>query len=290
MPKTNSDTVDFPFYWVDAFTDEPFSGNPAGVCAVDIELKPKIMQSIAAEIGLSETAFIQSLDRKDLTATERVSLRWFTPKAEVKLCGHATLASAAALFYEIRVQAHEVTFETLSGQLKAKKLTDGIDLDFPAETFHPATPKPELLKALGLDKVEDSQYSERLGMLLLRISSDEKLRALQPNFEHMKTHDQGRIGMGVIVTAHGKPPFDFVSRFFAPQLGIDEDPVTGSSHTVLTPYWSKIIGKTELTAYQASHRGGKLKVRLTSNGRVSIIGKAYILIKGRLHLPRQLVE
>lgn len=285
MKSKNSQST-FPFYWADAFTDKPFKGNPAAVCIPKEPLPVQTMQSIAAELGLSETAFVWSTEKKPLKESKIFSLRWFTPKTEVKLCGHATLASAAVLFNEIKVATDQLVFETKSGKLSAKKLDEGVCLDFPVETYKPVTAEQDLLDALGIREIKDVQFSERLGMLLINVASEMALRNLQPDFECMK-QVQAKVGMGVIVTSRGKPPYDFVSRFFAPQLGINEDPVTGSAHCVLTPYWSKLLNKTEMTAFQASNRGGKLNVKLTKNNRVNLIGSTYVLIKGNMCLPRK---
>ncbi|MFB3888073.1 MAG: PhzF family phenazine biosynthesis protein [Candidatus Bathyarchaeia archaeon] len=276
------------FYWVDAFTDEPFHGNPATVCILTQPLSPTVMQSLAAEIGLSETAFVHSTEGKTPQESAKFSLRWFTPKVEVKLCGHATLASAAVLFQEVGVSAKEVSFETKSGRLSARQDEHGVSLDFPAETLKPAKADTAVLNALGIDAVEAVQFSERLGMLLLRVSGEDVVRRLQPDFDRLKATQNKETSMGVIVTARGNGPFDFVSRFFGPQLGINEDPVTGSSHSVLTPYWSRILAKREMLAYQASARGGKLRVRLRSDNRVDLVGEAFILIRGALRLPHSL--
>jgi PhzF family phenazine biosynthesis protein len=284
----NENFIKTPLYWVDAFTDEPFRGNAAAVCILKKPLNAQVMQSIAAEMGTSETAFIHSTEEKPLKESKNFSLRWFTPKVEVKLCGHATLAAAAVLFHEINVSVTEVTFETKSGKLAAKKVADGICLDFPVETFKPVSAEPELLDATGITEAKDPQYSERLGMLLINLASEEELRNLQPDFERLKNTKTKKNVNGIIITSKGKPPYDFISRFFAPQLGINEDPVTGSAHSVLTPYWSKILAKTEMSAYQASARGGKLKVRLRPDNRVDIIGNTFTLMRGELHLPRSL--
>ncbi len=284
----NQNSIKTPLYWVDAFTDEPFRGNAAAVCILKKPLNAQVMQSIAAEMGISETAFIHSTEEKPLKESKNFSLRWFTPKVEVKLCGHATLAAAAVLFHEINVSATEVTFETKSGKLAAKNVADGICLDFPVETFKPVSAEPELLDATGITEAKDLQYSERLGMLLINLASEEELRNLQPDFERLKNAKTKENVNGIIITSKGKPPYDFVSRFFAPQLGINEDPVTGSAHSVLTPYWSKILAKTEMSAYQASARGGKLKVRLRPDNRVDIVGNTFTLMRGELHLPLSL--
>jgi PhzF family phenazine biosynthesis protein len=273
------------FFWVDAFTHQPFRGNAAAVCILDAPVNTQIMQSIATEIGLSETAFVYGLNGTSIKKGKRFSLKWFTPKVEVELCGHATLASASVLFNEIEVAASELIFKTRSGELKAKKLDQSISLDFPAETFKPALVKQKLLDAIGISKIEDSQFSKRLGMLLIKLPSENDVRRLQPDFEGMNRELNKEVTMGVIVTSRGNQQYDFVSRFFAPKLGLNEDPVTGSSHSVLTPYWSRILGKTAMSAFQASRRGGELRVRLKPENRVEIAGETFILFSGKLRLP-----
>jgi PhzF family phenazine biosynthesis protein len=278
----NKNTQKIAFYWVDAFAKKPFQGNPAAVCILDNALTDQEMQKIANEIGLSETAFVEANNQIE---SEPRRLRWFTPKVEVKLCGHATLASASVLFNELKKTPERIVFETASGKLVAKKTTFGISLDFPQETFEPAKISPELFKAIGITKIVDTQYSPRLGMLLINIPSETELQNLKPDFEKVKQLQNKITAMGVIVTAQCNTEYDFASRFFAPQLGINEDPVTGSSHCILAPYWSKILHKTEMNAYQASARGGELKVRLNPNNRVEMIGNTTILLKGILTLP-----
>ena len=232
---------------IDAFTSEPFRGNPAAVCLLDREREERWMQDVAAEMNLSETAFLLPRD-------DGYSLRWFTPAAEVDLCGHATLASAHALWEEGVLPAGErARFHTRSGLLTADRDGDWIELDFPATPEEPTEAPFELLDALGIEHpvhVGRSRFD-----YLVEVASEETVRGLQP--------DQGRLRRltvrGVMVTSRSSSAgVDFVSRFFAPGVGVDEDPVTGSAHCCLTPYWASRLGKTEMTAYQASQRGGTL--------------------------------
>ena len=271
-------------YQVDAFTDEPFKGNPAAVCLLQHQYEDHVLQSIAAEMNLSETAFIYSLDDKPLKDSRLFSLRWFTPKVEVPLCGHATLATAAVLFYDVGVSANKLNFDTKSGRLTAQKDKNGILLNFPMNENVPIEPPQDLLKALGVTNFKYAGYAERAKTLLLHLPDREDVKNLRPNFELMRSTTKKEDIRGVIVTSTGHPPRDFVSRFFAPWLGINEDPVTGAAHTVLTPYWSKILGKRILSAYQASPRGGKLIVQLDRNDRVNLIGAAVIVLRGELYL------
>lgn len=273
-----------PFYIVDAFTSEPFKGNPAAVCLLRDQKANNVLQSIAAEFNLSETAFLLNLTKKPLEHSQFFSLRWFTPTTEVPLCGHATLATAAVLFHEFDVSANEVTFETRSGKLTAKKEQDGILLNFPSEKTVPIRPSGNLLRKMGIIDFEDACLSKTLKKLLIRLENEDALFGLEPDFERMKSISTKENIEGVIITSKGHPPYDFVSRFFAPWLGINEDPVTGAAHTILAPYWAKILGKQEMLAYQASSRGGELKVRVHENNRVDLIGNAVIVSKGKLNL------
>jgi len=282
--KKHSYNSRIPVYHVDAFTDEPFRGNPAAVCLLQHRYEDHILQSIAVEMNLSETAFLYHTEEKPLKDSKAFSLRWFTPKTEVPLCGHATLATAAVLFYDIDILTTEIAFETKSGRLIAKKDRNGILLDFPIDEPVPINPDRELLKAIGIANFKNAVYAKRTKKLLMHLLNGETLKNLKPDFEHMKSIPTKEDIKGVIVTSEGHPPYDFVSRYFAPWVGINEDPVTGAAHTVLAPYWSKILGKREMLAYQASSRGGKLIVRLHAKDRVDLIGKAVIVSKGELYL------
>jgi PhzF family phenazine biosynthesis protein len=254
---------------VDAFTDRPFAGNPAAVCLLPEGRDDKWMQAVAAEMNLSETAFL-------LEQHDGYRLRWFTPKIEVDLCGHATLASAHVLWTEGRVPLEqEIHFHTNSGLLKACRHGDLIELDFPSQPASQVEPPPGLLEALGVSAkyVGKNQFD-----YLVELDSEEELRGMKPDFAML-----GKIEVrGVIVTSQSaSPEYDFVSRFFAPWAGIDEDPVTGSAHCCLGPYWQKQLGKIEMTAYQASARGGVVRVRVAGD-RVKLGGQAVTVMKGSL--------
>jgi PhzF family phenazine biosynthesis protein len=254
---------------VDAFADRPFAGNPAAVCLLEDERDSKWMQTVAAEMNLSETAFVRPL-------SEGFELRWFTPTIEVELCGHATLASAHALWEQRVVVADApIRFQTKSGVLICTQRNDFIELDFPATPISPADPSDELCLALGVTPsfAGQSKYDQ-----LIVVESEQILRSLQPDFSQLR-----RIPMrGVIVTsASDDPRFDFVSRFFAPGAGVDEDPVTGSAHCCLGPYWSERLGRTKMTAFQASVRGGIVRVRVAGD-RVFLGGQAVTIFRGVL--------
>jgi PhzF family phenazine biosynthesis protein len=255
---------------VDAFTNRPFAGNPAAVCVLREAPAEQWMRDVAREMNLSETAFLVPRD-------DRYSLRWFTPAIEVDLCGHATVASAHVLWQDGHLpEGRQARFHTRSGLLTADRRGDWIELDFPAKIAIPAEAPAELLPALG---VGGAKFVGKNAVdYLVEADSEEAVRALSPDHSKLR-HLPVR---GVIVTARSSSPeFDFVSRFFAPGSGIDEDPVTGSAHTALGPYWAAILGKSEFTAFQASPRGGVVKVQVKGD-RVLLGGQAVTVMTGEL--------
>ncbi|HEY7111984.1 MAG TPA: PhzF family phenazine biosynthesis protein [Thermoanaerobaculia bacterium] len=261
------------FFVVDAFTDRPFAGNPAAVCLLAQDRDDWWLQNVAREMNHSETAFLRGGPR-----TWR--LRWFTPTIEVALCGHATLASAHAIWEAgLAEPGAPLSFSTKSGELSAGGRPGAITLDFPAEPAVPEPPHPGLLEALG---IASARFTGRNRFdALVEIGSEDELRALSPDFRALAVAT--RPDRGAIVTARSaSPAFDFVSRFFAPAAGIDEDPVTGSAHCALAPYWAGRLGKTSLTGFQASARGGTVGVRVESNGRVTLSGAAVTISRGEL--------
>jgi PhzF family phenazine biosynthesis protein len=254
---------------VDAFTFQPFRGNPAAVCFLDGQRPDAWLQSVAAEMNLSETAFLLPLETE-------WSLRWFTPATEVALCGHATLASAHALWEENRLESgSQARFHTKSGLLTADRRGTLIELDFPATRAERCAPPPGLLEALGVTApaaIARSRFD-----YLVEVESEEVVRSLEPHQGELR-----KIPVrGVIVTSPGTGEYDFVSRFIAPGSGVDEDPVTGSAHCCLAPWWAGRIGKSEMTAYQASARGGVVRVRLEGD-RVKLGGGAVTTLRGTL--------
>jgi PhzF family phenazine biosynthesis protein len=262
-------------YQVDAFADRAFAGNPAAVCLLPEPRDERWMQDVAREMNLSETAFLYKMDGG-------FGLRWFTPAVEVDLCGHATLASAHVLWEAGRLAPEETArFSTRSGWLTAQRRDRGeIELDFPAK---PVTPvdlgeAPEgLFEALGVG-VEPVFLGKSQFDFLVEVESAAAVRALAPNFGRLRSVPV----RGVIVTARGdSAPYDIVSRFFAPGAGVDEDPVTGSAHCTLGPFWSHRLGRDELLAWQASTRGGALRVRVAGD-RVKLAGTAVTVLKGNL--------
>jgi len=256
-------------YQVDAFTDRPFAGNPAAVCLLPEAGDERWMGAVAREMNLSETAFLVRQD-------DEYSLRWFTPTVEVDLCGHATLASAHILWETGNLQAdQQARFYTRSGVLTAERRGNWIELDFPATPAEPAPLPAGLQEALG---VPIRYVGKNRFDYLLELESESAVRKLKPDFNLL-----GRVpARGVIVTSRSEASeFDFVSRFFAPQSGVNEDPVTGSAHCCLGPFWGERLGKQELVAYQASARGGIVKVRL-AGARVKLGGQAVTVLRGEL--------
>ena len=273
-----------PLYQVDAFTDQAFQGNPAAICILYEELNDSILQKIAAEMNLSETAFVYVKDEKSILNEKIFPLRWFTPQVEVNLCGHATLATAAVMLNEIGIKSDEVYFDTLSGRLIAKRDKDGIALNFPRNVPKQIAAPDELMNALGVSKYVGAAYAEGVTDILIELETELDVKYLKPNFSQLTKLSFEIPIRGVIITARGSGDIDFVSRFFAPWVGINEDPVTGSAHTILTPYWSKKLIKNEMKALQISERGGRIKVKLLEDDRVEITGKAKLIFKGDLFL------
>jgi PhzF family phenazine biosynthesis protein len=258
-----------PIVVVDAFTDRAFAGNPAAVCLLERDADERWMQSVADEMNLSETAFL----RRD---ADGFRLRWFTPAAEVALCGHATLASAHHLWESgLLPPAAPARFHTKSGVLIAVRRGEWIEMDFPAKPETPDEVSPELARAIGTvaTYVGASQFD-----CLVELASESEVRSLEPDMSLLLALPW----RGVIVTSRSVTPgYDFISRFFAPKVGVREDPVTGSAHCVLGPYWKKRLGKDDFTAYQASPRGGVVKVGVRGD-RVLLGGQAVTVWKGDL--------
>jgi PhzF family phenazine biosynthesis protein len=256
-----------PLYQVDAFTDELFHGNPAAICFLDEWLDDILMQKIAMENNLSETAFV-------VKKNDQFHIRWFTPVAEVALCGHATLAAAHILFTQYGYKNNVIIFKSIhSGILKVRKDREYLMLDFPAQKIKKAIPPDKLIEGIGKEPIE--VYKGKTDYLLV-YQNEKEIQAISPDFRILSTINV----RGVIVTAKGDN-YDFVSRFFAPAVGVNEDPVTGSSHTILIPYWGKKLNKNELNAKQLSPRQGILKCR-TNKDRVRISGKAVTYFKGEI--------
>ncbi len=273
--------METPIYIVDAFTNEAFRGNPAAVCPLDAAQPTEWMQQVAAEMNLSETAFLVPRP-SDNEAGEGFDLRWFTPAIEVPLCGHATLASAHTLWESGRLAAEaEARFHTLSGWLLARKTAQGIEMDFPAMRLEEIAVPPGVAESLRATPLRVYLVRDQNGLeknYLVELGSEADVRALQPDFNLMRQ----QVSKGLIVTAPAAMPgVDFVSRYFATWAGIDEDPVTGSAHCALTPYWVNKLGRSELLGYQASARGGYVRVKLDGD-RVVLGGQAVTVVRGSL--------
>jgi PhzF family phenazine biosynthesis protein len=260
--------LEIPIYQVDAFSAEVFAGNPAAVCPLQDWLPDETLQAIAAENNVSETAFF-------VRHEGRISLRWFTPACEVDLCGHATLASAYVLFEELGAGTDSVVFSTKSGDLPVRRDGGKLVMDFPSRPPQPIKAGPGLVVALGgpdpLEILAARDY-------LIRYETVEQVQALAPDMQALKKIDR----FAVIVTAPGKD-CDFVSRFFAPAKGVPEDPVTGSAHCTLVPYWAQELNKTSFHARQISQRGGEIFCRLAGD-RVELAGQAALFLKGSIRV------
>jgi PhzF family phenazine biosynthesis protein len=256
-------------YQVDSFTDNPFSGNPAAVCITNGLQDEGWMQNVAREMNLSETAFLHK-------QAEGYNLRWFTPAVEIELCGHATLASAHILWeLGLLKPGEQAIFHTLSGLLAAKQKGKWIEMDFPAKVAEQAIAPARLIEALG---VEVKYVGKNQFDYLVEVESEDVVCNIKPDFGLLQTV----AARGVIVTSLADSgEYDFVSRFFAPNVGVSEDPVTGSAHCCLSPFWSKRLGKDELVGYQASARGGVVRVRFGGE-RVYLGGQAVTVLRGEL--------
>lgn len=256
-------------FQVDVFTDKPFSGNPAAVCILTQEQSERWMQNVAREMNLSETSFL-------LRQGDDFNLRWFTPAVEIDLCGHATLASAHILWEEGYLKPdEEARFHTRSGLLIAKRKDGWVELDFPIERENKTSYPPELPEALG---ITPKYVGKNRFDYLVEVDSEETVRKIKPDFAILETIPM----RGVMVTSIAKSPgYDFVSRFFAPMSGVNEDPVTGSSHCCLGPFWQNRLNRDKFIAYQASERGGILRV-CVGEDRVYISGQAVTVLRGEL--------
>ena len=253
-------------FQVDAFTDRVFGGNPAAVCPLESWLDDATMQAIAYENNLSETAFFVSGDGA-------YSLRWFTPLAEVDLCGHATLASAHVVFHQLRPDANAVAFDTRSGRLEVTRSGDALTMDFPALAAHPVETPADLSAGLRAEPVAVFADMDYLALF----ETEAQISAMEPDMTALARLDERR---GVIVTAPGESA-DFVSRFFCPRLGVLEDPVTGSAHCMLAPFWAERLGKTTFLAHQVSARGGAVHCTVAGD-RVQLTGRAVQYLEGTI--------
>lgn len=265
-------------YTVDSFTDQPFKGNPAGVCLPEEKLSEELMLTIAKELGLSETAYVQKIE-----GNEKYSIRYFSPVMEIPLCGHATLASAKVLF-EKEESLESITFVTIEGiELVVTKMGEQIRMKFPVYETIPSEIPPALLRALGIKEVINVVYNKETNILLLEIKDAEIIQNLQPDFAALvKSHDTIN---GVLITApSNKDNYDFESRYFWPWSGTNEDPVTGGTHTFLTKYWSERLGKKKMKSFQCSKRSGFMEVELINDSEFTITSQAVIIFEGTLRI------
>lgn len=258
-----------PFFQVDAFSRKVFGGNPAAVCLLESWLEDKLLLSIAAENNLSETAFLVPIEKG------KYGLRWFTPSVEVDLCGHATLAGAFVIFSFLENALTSVDFDTVSGKLTVSKSGELLSMDFPSRKPEPAEAPPLLAQALGAEPLEVLKSRD----LMAVFKDEDAIKDMKPDFDKLK---QLKDVFAVIVTARGEKA-DFVSRFFAPNIGVPEDPVTGSAHCTLIPYWAERLRKNSLRAVQFSSRGGELFCEYLGE-RVKISGHAALYAQGELYL------
>ena len=259
--------MEIPIYQVDAFASQVFAGNPAAVCPLEAWLPDDVMQAIAAENNLSETAFF-------VRRGEAFDLRWFTPAVEATMCGHATLGSAYVIFNYLEPERREARFQTLSGQLIVTRKGDDYCLDLPAQPPKRAEVDAEMTAALGAEPIE----AWRSAYMMAVFSDEARIASMSPDFAKVQAIEPGMI----IVTAPGEA-CDFVSRFFAPAAGIPEDPVTGSAHCILAPYWAQRLGKTQMSARQISRRGGELAVELRDE-RILLTGRVAPYLQGRIRV------
>ncbi|MBY0434957.1 MAG: PhzF family phenazine biosynthesis protein [Cyclobacteriaceae bacterium] len=260
--------MELKIYQIDAFADKVFTGNPAAVCPLQEWLPDHVMQNITMENCLAETAFY-------VNEKEGLRIRWFTPTVEVDLCGHATLATAFVLFNHENFQGNKITFNSRSGPLTVVKSGDTLTLNFPVDSLREVNSIPLLEEGLGVKSLKT--FKGKTDYMLV-YESEDQVRNMRPDFKLV-----GKVeARGIIVTAKGNQ-VDFVSRFFGPQSGMDEDPVTGSAHTSLTPYWAKVLNKTEFSALQLSSRVGKLKCKLMGD-RVEISGTAKLYLIGKIFI------
>lgn len=263
-------------YIVDAFTNKPFKGNPAGVCLIENVLDDNLMLSIAKELGLSETAFVCKLDNNN-----NYTIRYFSPKMEIPLCGHATMASSKVLF-TMDDTIDKINFINIQNlDLIITKDGDDIIMQFPVYETESASFSIELIKALGLENVKNCEYNKETNILVLEIEDSQVLSDLKPNFEKLYKSNN-RIN-GVLVTALSKKEnYDFESRYFWPWSGTNEDPVTGGTHTFLAKYWNKRTGKTKMNSFQCSERSGFMEVELIDDKNMTIKSNAQIIFEGVL--------
>ncbi|MDB1941753.1 PhzF family phenazine biosynthesis protein [Clostridium tertium] len=271
-------------YQVDAFTSESFKGNPAAVCILEDDISDELMKNIAQEMNLSETAFVKHLKNSNIGKGNLFSLRWFTPEVEVDLCGHATIATSKVLFDEFNIKEQYIKYETKSGLLTSKKKDEKISLDFPIDKALDFNLTQDILDAMGIRSYSKAIIGEKTRKLVIEVKDKENIINLKPNFEILKSLKFKSDVKGIGVTCRGNEKYDFISRYFNPWAGINEDLVTGSVHTLLANYWSNKLNKMDMNAYQASNRSGEISLKLLENDRVKLSGETVIVLRGELYL------
>lgn len=270
--------IEIETYIVDSFTDKPFKGNPAGVCVLNQKLTDEQMQSIAVELGLSETAFITQIENAN-----KYSIRYFSPIMEIPLCGHATLASSKVLF-EINPTMTNIHFTNIQDlDLMIKKYEEKIQMEFPVYETIPQNTPDELLNALGINEILNSEFNKETNILLIEIENCQLLNNLSPNFEKLKASHNSINGV-LVTSISDKINFDFESRYFWPWSGTNEDPVTGGTHTFLAKYWATRLNKKKMNSFQCSERSGFMEVELISENKLIIKSEAQIILKGKLRI------
>lgn len=265
-------------YIVDSFTDQPFKGNPAGVCILESELSDNIMQSIAKELGLSETVFVNNL-----TEQNKYPIRYFSPKMEIPLCGHATLAVSKVLFDKNKNLSNINFINIQKLDLNIQKIGEYIVMEFPIYETIPQDAPEELLKALGVEKIMNSAYNNETKILLLEVKDCNILRNLTPDFEKLKKSHNSINGV-LITSPSDNVNYDYESRYFWPWSGTNEDPVTGGTQTFLAKYWGNRLNKTKMNSFQCSERTGFMELELISDKKMTIKSQAQIVFRGELRL------
>ena len=254
------------------------------VCILENDISDELMKNIAQEMNLSETAFVKPLKNSNIGKGNLFSLRWFTPEVEVDLCGHATIATSKVLFDEFNIKEQYIKYETKSGLLTAKKKDEKISLDFPIDKALDFNLTQDILDAMGIRSYSKAIIGEKTRKLVIEVKDKENIINLKPNFEILKSLKFKSDVKGIGVTCRGNEKYDFISRYFNPWAGINEDPVTGSVHTLLANYWSNKLNKMDMNAYQASNRSGEISLKLLENDRVRLSGEAVIVLRGELYL------
>ena len=264
-------------YIVDAFTEQPFKGNPAGVCLMDYQLEDALMQNIATELNFSETAFIIQLPNG------KYQIRYFSPKIEIPLCGHATMASAKVLFQD--ADLFDIEFVTKEGiELYVKRYDERIAMQFPVYDTVFANVPFKMLDALGIDEIVNSAYNKETNSLVIEILDPDKLKSLDPDYDALVASHDSIHGVSITAKAQEEDEYDFYSRYFWPWAGTNEDPVTGAAHTFLSKYWFERLRKRQMRAFQCSPRTGEMDVHLIDDHHVLLIGQAYILFSGQMDI------